>query len=97
MLALAAAITAMPPHPMDPTPGPITRHLERTIFQAPPALAHTQFAQAGTPDSLKNGAAVGAHRAQKAEHFDVEAAPAAAASERSESSRSAWGWGPTRS
>ena len=60
MLALAAAITAMPQHPMDPTPVPITRHLERTRFQAPPALAQTQFAQAGSRDSLKNGAAIGA-------------------------------------
>lgn len=59
-LALTVAL-AGPAQPITPpAERPIARHIEQTIFVQAPTTADTRFAQAGSRDSLKNGAVVGA-------------------------------------
>jgi hypothetical protein len=59
-LALTVAL-AGPPHPVNPpAPGPIARHIEQTVFAKTPRAVEAPFAQAGSRDSLKNGAVTGA-------------------------------------
>ncbi|MEX2661823.1 MAG: hypothetical protein WD227_07830 [Vicinamibacterales bacterium] len=59
-LALTIAL-AGPAHATTPTlQRPIARHLEQTAFDRAPLAAQARFAQAGSRDSLQNGAAIGA-------------------------------------
>jgi hypothetical protein len=59
-LALTVALSG-PPQLIDPPDhGPIARHIEQTVFSQDPMRAETRFRQAGSRDSLKNGAVIGA-------------------------------------
>jgi hypothetical protein len=59
-LALTVALSGQPHLISPPAAGPITRHIEQTDFQPVLTSARTSFTQAGSRDSLKNGAAIGA-------------------------------------
>jgi hypothetical protein len=59
-LALTVTLFGQPQPINPPAPGPIARHLEQTVFHKAPMAAQSRFAQAGTRDSLKNGAVIGA-------------------------------------
>jgi hypothetical protein len=59
-LALTVALLGNPQLIDPPAPGPIMRHLQQTVFQQAPTAAQTGFVQAGSGDSVTNGAVIGA-------------------------------------
>jgi outer membrane lipoprotein SlyB len=59
-LALTVALAGHPQLINPPAQGPIARHIQQTVFHETPRAVEAPFAQAGSRDSLKNGAVIGA-------------------------------------